>query len=378
MADEPTIETGGVPLHHTLANSDSANPEKVIQQSKADSETFLNDFSTYASDDVSAFLYIRMYKYKRGRQTLNEANTGGITLDEIIAGSAVLGGLAGGIAVYNATDSLVPKKGFDKGRALKTAGGALAGAATGAAIAYAFTTERTRDKSDTIGTIILPLLNGVNMNYDTNWSEFTSPLNKALFDKAVGGIANAANNAFGSGQANSNNAPTDAQVQTEQNINNAADIVTSDYVGNVVANTLGATFNPDNELVLNGIGLRMHTFEFTLTPKNQKEKDSIKKAIKQLKLAMTPAKIGATENSALALSYPYEFSLFFMDGRDGYRGKQLDIPPIPDCALIDMSVTYNPMGMKFHYDASVVQYRITLTFKEHQTLTRDDLLEGGF
>lgn len=376
MADEPKFETGGIPLHHTLANGDSANPEKVIQQSKTDSETFLNDFSTYTSDDVSAFLYIRMYKYKRGRQTLNEANTGGITLDEIIAGSAVLGGLAGGIAVYNDTDSLIPKKGTDIGRALKTGAGALAGAATGAAIAYAFTTERTRDKSDTIGTIILPLLNGVNMNYDTNWSEFTSPLNKALVDKAIGGIANAASDALVG--TIGTNGPTQEQTDTENNISNARDIATSDYVGGVVANTLGATFNPDNEMVLNGIGLRMHSFEFTLTPKNQKEKKSIKEAIKQLKLAMTPAKIGATENSALALSYPYEFSLFFMDGRDGYRGKQLDIPPIPDCALIDMSVTYNPMGMKFHYDSSVVQYRITLTFKEHQTLTRDDLLEGGF
>lgn len=378
VEDGNVLTPEGLPLKTSRQNLDTNDPNKTIEKSKETEETFLNDLSTYSDNDVSAYVYIRVFKYKRGRQTLNLENPdtlNNITDGELKAGSAAAGALGGFLASYDT--SATPRK-SNKGNIVKGIAGGVAGGLAGYAASEVLTTERTRDKSEYIGTIILPLLTPINMNYDVNWSEFTSPIRgmyEQLVDTAVEALpANKrVNAAVGAGGT-----PSQSDQDTVNSANKVGDLAKNDYVANVTANTVGAAFNPDNELVLNGIGLRVHSFEFMLTPKNAKEKENIKKAIKHLKIGMTPSKIGATENSAIALGYPYEFSIFFMDGREKNRGKSLDIPPIPDCALVDMAVTYNPTNVKFHKDGSPVQYRITLTFREHQTLTRDDIEEGNF
>lgn len=358
VQDNNVLSPEGLPYKLVQNNSDKNDPNNVIQKSRETEKPFLNDLSTYSQTDVSAYVYIKIYKYKRGRQTLNSENPdtlNNMTESETKFGSAAtgaaLGGLTGGVR------------------------GAIVGGAAGYAASSVLLTKRTRDKADYIGTIVLPLLTPVTMNYDVNWGEFTSPargLYEALVQKTTSDVTSAANERMAAGTASA------SDKQFVQDANSVQNLALNDYVANVTANTTGKSFNPDNELVLNGIGLRNHSFEFMLTPKNAKEKEAVKNTIKALKSAMLPTKIGATENSSIALGYPYEFSIFFMDGRNATKGQPLDIPPIPDCALTDVSVTYNPTSVKFHKDGSPVQYRLSLSFKEHQTLTREDLEEGNF
>lgn len=228
------------------------------------------------------------------------------------------------------------------------------------------------DKTDYFASIVLPLMTPVTQMYQVNWDTFDSPINGQLLASGAGQIIERAN-------------PFATVSRTTGALQYIGGLVGSEagseYVANVTANTAGAAFNQDSELVLQGTSLRKHAFEFLITPRNAAEKDMIQAAIKLFKIASHPAKMANTtigENITIGLTYPYEFTIFFMDGRNGREGNPLDIPPIPDCACTNISVTYNPQTARFHEDGSVGQYRLTLQFTEHQTLTRDDIEEGGF
>lgn len=228
------------------------------------------------------------------------------------------------------------------------------------------------DKTDYFASIVLPLMTPVTQMYQVNWDTFDSPINGQLLASGAGEIIERANPFATVGR-------TTAALQIIGGL--VGSEAGSEYVANVTANTAGAAFNQDSELVLQGTSLRKHAFEFLITPRNAAEKDMIQAAIKLFKIASHPAKMANTtigENMTIGLTYPYEFTIFFMDGRNGREGNPLDIPPIPDCACTNISVTYNPQTARFHEDGSVGQYRLTLQFTEHQTLTRDDIEEGGF
>lgn len=228
------------------------------------------------------------------------------------------------------------------------------------------------DKTDYFASIVLPLMTPVTQMYQVNWDTFDSPINGQLLASGAGEIIERANPFATVGR-------TTAALQIIGGL--VGSEAGSEYVANVTANTAGAAFNQDSELVLQGTSLRKHAFEFLITPRNAAEKDMIQAAIKLFKIASHPAKMANTtigENITIGLTYPYEFTIFFMDGRNGREGNPLDIPPIPDCACTNISVTYNPQTARFHEDGSVGQYRLTLQFTEHQTLTRDDIEEGGF
>lgn len=293
-----------------LKNRDSSEPATVMQRAKDDGTIKYIKLTEYTSDDVSAYVQFKMFKYKRGRQ-------GGRKLEDGTIG------------------------------------------------------DNHTDKTDYYASIVLPLMTPVTQMYQVNWDTFDSLLNGQLVAKAGAEILKYAS-PFPT-------TPTDGGARNFLSSLISSD-VGSDYVANVAANTGGAIFNQDTELVLQGISLRKHAFEFLITPRNAAEKNMIQQAIKLFKIASHPSKLGPElrENTSLGLSYPYEFTIFFMDGRKGREGNSLDIPPIPDCACTNIAVTYNPQTPRFHEDGSVGQYRLTLQFTEHQTLTRDDIEEGGF
>lgn len=318
-----------------LKNADVNDPTEVIDKIKSKENFQLvnvlgND--TYNLEEVAGFVHFKMYRYVRGRQE---------------------------------------RKYFSDGFLAKT----------GRAIQDAvFLGKERNDETDYKGVIILPLLSGINMGYGVNWSTFQSPLRDTF---------NAMNLTPRSlvqdqiAKYQSKLADVSATTGTSSPVREAAAdgaMAATQQLDNQAANEAGLVFNPDDELVLEGIDLRTHSFEFLLTPRNAKEKASILTAIQLFKVAALPSKkFNITANSAAGLDYPYEFSIYFMDARTKNDTKGvLEIPIIPDCALVDINVTYNPMVNKFHLDGSPVQYRISLTFREHQTLTADDIIEGGF
>lgn len=348
-----------VSLKDNMKNSDNANPNDVINNAKAEDKIDYVELTNYDSEDVSAYIFFRMFKYKRGRQENRSADPPGISNTT----TGILGGAAGGAAIG-------AKSGGVKGAII---GGVIGGVTGGVVGATAF--GRDRDKTDYKGSIVLPLTSPINHGYQVNWDSFDSILNAANIEKFGG----AALKAYANTQRAAYSGSTSRGGMLAEIATTAIDNGPTEYINNVVANEAGEIFNPDSELILQGISLRRHAFEFLLTPRNKEENDMILKAIRMFKIASHPSKGGIrTENSSSNLVYPYEFSIYFMDGRRENYGNPLNIPPIPDCACTNIEVTYNPQGVKFHADGSPVQYRITVAFTEHQTLTRDDLEEGGF
>lgn len=289
-----------------LKNSDVNDPRRVI--SRNDRGTSYLEITPYASDDVSAYIYFRMFSYERGRQS-----------EKIIDGQ------------------LLPRD------------------------------TSIGDRTEYKKSIVLPLTQPINMGYQVNWDSFDNPFNaKTLLSTGLAAGKAALNAVPG-------NVATNARAVAGIAAIEAAEPYT-DYLTNVAANEAERVANLDSELVLQGIGLRKHTFEFLLTPRNKYETDIILQIIKEFKKAQAPAK----GSGGIGLEYPYEFAIYFMDGRNGREGQPLQIPPIPDCACTNINVTYNPQLVRFNEDQSAIQYRISLQFVEHQTLTRDDIEEGGF
>ena len=226
----------------------------------------------------------------------------------------------------------------------------------------------TGDKTEYKGSIILPLTQPINMGYQVNWDSFDNPLNATNFAKSA---TIAAKSVLGSVISAAGVTPPGAAVVGLAALE--ASEPYQDYLINAGSTELEKVANLDSELVLQGIGLRKHTFEFLLTPRNKKESETILKIIKEFKIAQAPAK-----GDLMGLEYPYEFAIYFMDGRPGREGQPLQIPSIPDCACININVTYNPQLVRFNEDQTAIQYRLSLQFVEHQTLTRDDIQEGNF
>lgn len=294
-------------------NKDSADPTTVIANSKKEDGFNYVEVTNYDTEDVSAFIFFRMFKYKRGRQ-------GGRKIE----GTNNIGNIH-------------------------------------------------TDKTDYYASIVLPLMTPVTQSYQINWDTFDNPFNGAALGAFAGGVAQLVSSAIPSpgGVKTSAAVGLDAAGQALPGV--------AEYIANSNANNWGTVFNQDSELVLQGTALRKHAFEFLLTPRNAVEKLKIQEAILLFKKASHPSKFGpAIGETTVGLSYPYEFTIFFMDGRRGRFGEPLEIPPIPDCACTNISVTYNPQIVRFHEDGSVGQYRITVQFVEHQTLTSDDIAEGGF
>lgn len=320
-------------------NTDANNANDVISKNKDGQQTKFIDFSTFSSEDVTAYVVFKHFKYKRGRQDSHQD--------------------------YVAKD--------DEGFFSELLG----------QIGNAITTTRKWDETDYKGAVILPLQSPILMEHQVNWDVFNSPLTgigapllsaalktggNFLLGKAAGKIVG--DNALG----------TLGKMQhvVGGTISTFSDTL-GQYGANAIANSVGTIFNPDSELVLQGVGLRRHTFEFTLTPRNAKEQQMIKDAIRTFKLGMLPSKSGIKLlGSSSNLSYPDEWTIHFIDGRQKSIGKPLEIPHIPDCALTNIAVMYNPQGHKFHSDGSPVQYRISLLFEEHTTLTSDDIESGQY
>jgi hypothetical protein len=221
----------------------------------------------------------------------------------------------------------------------------------------------------------LPLMSGVNMSYNMNYSD----ADIQLFADAVLKSADAAINGV--------------QGKTEQMIEDAASAFSGakgavaqqalnyataggEYRA-IAANTLGVTKNPRTEATFVGIGMRSHAFAFLLVPRNRDERDMIRDIIKAIKLLQHPRtfKTEAIDLSDAFLEFPVEWTIAFYS-KDG---EPLDIPPIPDSFLQSFSVGYNANGAPIFFDdGTATSYRLDLGFVEANQLTQDDIRSGGY
>lgn len=132
----------------------------------------------------------------------------------------------------------------------------------------------------------------------------------------------------------------------------------------------GYAFNPQQQILFDGIDFRDYQLVFMFTPYSKQEADAVNAIIKQFKFHSAPRL--ATGSAGMFFVPPSTFSpKFFFNGRENTK-----INKITESVITSMDVNYAPNGFSTTADGSAVQIQLTLNFKEIELLTRDRIEQG--
>tara|TARA_R110000772_G_scaffold7228_3_gene24732 strand:+ start:345 stop:1475 length:1131 start_codon:yes stop_codon:yes gene_type:complete len=139
-------------------------------------------------------------------------------------------------------------------------------------------------------------------------------------------------------------------------------------VGNVSAGVsldTGLAINPHLAVVFQGVGFRVHSFQYKFIARNQDESNVIKNIIYAFQYAMLPSYTAGS----LAFQYPDEFKIEFAEGISEY------LYDIGTCVLESVDVQYNGEGTPLFFENSGAPVSITmsLAFKETAIHTKERL-----
>jgi hypothetical protein len=142
-------------------------------------------------------------------------------------------------------------------------------------------------------------------------------------------------------------------------------------IDQLLARQNGTIFNPNLELLFNGVTLRDFRFSFKMTPRDDKERDSVIKIIRTFKKYMAAKKQG--EGGKLYLNTPNVFRLAYMKG--GKRHPFLH--RFKDCALKGVSVNYTGENVYATYvDGTPISIILDLNFQELTPIYNEEYGEG--
>jgi len=122
---------------------------------------------------------------------------------------------------------------------------------------------------------------------------------------------------------------------------------------------LGYAMNPQFEMLYGGTNLREFQFDFTLTPRNEKEAETIRKIIKTFKWHASPEYVKTQGRYIIPPSY---FDITFLFNGQGSKW----LPWISTCVLKTIDVDYSGGLDQWatHADGSPIQTKMTLIFTE--------------
>ena len=139
----------------------------------------------------------------------------------------------------------------------------------------------------------------------------------------------------------------------------------------ILARQDGKIFNPNLELLFNGVSLRDFRFSFKMTPRDEGEKNNIIKIIRTLKKYMAASKGGESEK--LYLKTPHVFDLAYMQG----SGKHPFLHSFKTCALKSVSVNYTGENVYATYgDGTPISIIMELNFQEIVPIYESDYDNG--
>ena len=139
-----------------------------------------------------------------------------------------------------------------------------------------------------------------------------------------------------------------------------------------ILNRAGYVFNPEAQVLFNGISFRSFSMSFTFTPYSKKEADDVKRIIRTFRAHAAPRKV--KEVAGMFFIPPSIFNIDFH-----FKGKNNEyINKVGDCVIENIDVNYTPNGWSAHNDGSPVQTVVTIQFKEIVLVDRDMIENRGF
>ena len=218
--------------------------------------------------------------------------------------------------------------------------------------------------TDIIGTVVLPIPNGIS---DTNAATWGGADMNAAQAAAVN-VATSGIEGGGSGLA-------DAAGNVARSIQGASDEVQKAIVGafaqeatgvqGILARTAGLVINPNLELLFSAPTLRPFNFTFKLASRSPAESKIIRSIIRFFKQGMSPIRTPST----LFLKAPHTFKIEYL-----HRGEEHKfLNKFKECALQSFNVSYTPEGQYATFiDGAMVSYQITMQFQELEPIFNDD------
>ena len=138
----------------------------------------------------------------------------------------------------------------------------------------------------------------------------------------------------------------------------------------VLAN-IGVVFNPQEQLLFEGIDFRTFDMSFTMTPRTKNESEMVKKIVYQLRYHSAPEINSGT--AGFFFTPPSVFEIMFMS--NGVENENL--PKLKRCVLETVDVNYAPNGWAAHeIDGAPVQTSLQMRFKEILLIDKNEIAKG--
>jgi hypothetical protein len=140
----------------------------------------------------------------------------------------------------------------------------------------------------------------------------------------------------------------------------------------LLAKGSGFAFNPQQQMLFDGIDFRTYQMSFTFTPYSKKEAETVAKIIKMFKTHAAPRLAEGT--AGMFFVPPSTFNLDFL-----FNGKKnANVGRVAESVIESIDVNYSPNGFSTFGDGAPVQTTLTLNFKEIELITREKIEKEGY
>lgn len=144
----------------------------------------------------------------------------------------------------------------------------------------------------------------------------------------------------------------------------------------LILNRAGYVFNPQKQVLFQGVNFRDFNMSFTFTPYSAAEAEQVKNIIEKFRMYASPkrnSQLDTGENKSNMFWVPP--ALFEIDFKQ-YGQHNDKLPKLKDCVIESIDVNYTPNGWTAHSDGAPVQTVLTINFKEISLIGRDDIQAG--
>ena len=250
--------------------------------------------------------------------------------------------------------------------------------------------ERRQQSID--GSVTLPIQSGIKDQNSVRWNgsalnalqAFGAGAALNIFDKAQGGapiqeVTDQAGAIFDKAAGFLRDGAAGSDARTAINVYLAQQAVGTQ---NLLSRTAGAIVNPNVEMLFDAPALRPFSFQFRMSPRDEKEAAQVRSIIAFFKQGMSVK----TSSSNVFLKAPNIFDIRYITFAPDAEGKleEVDHPSInriKTCALLATEVDYTPDNSYMTYDdprKTMTSYALTLQFNELDPIYEDDYDELGF
>jgi hypothetical protein len=146
--------------------------------------------------------------------------------------------------------------------------------------------------------------------------------------------------------------------------------VLENAAGKLALNKLGYAFNPQEQVLFQGIDFRTFEMSFTFSPKSAREAQQVQKIIKLFRTYAAPTIV--TGAAGFFYTPPGVFNLSFR--KDGAVNPNIN--KLTDCVLQSVTVNYAPNGWSSYKDGQPTQTTMDLSFKETVLVDRAKIEQG--